>query len=70
MVTRKIQTAFSLVLAFVLASSCLAASKPLVEQERIIAGGPTDSMEVRYLMLKGTNEAIGRRLAEIYGELA
>ncbi len=65
MVLRKVHTAFTLVIAFVLAASCLAASKPLVEQERIIAGSPADSMEVRYLMLKGTNEAIGRRLAEI-----
>lgn len=65
MVSRKIQMAFTLVAAFVLASSCLAASKPLVEQERIIAGSPADSLEVRYLILKGTNEAIGRRLAEI-----
>ncbi len=65
MVLRKIHTAFTLVCAFVLTASCLAAPKPLVEQERIIAGSPADSMEVRYLMLKGTNEAIGRRLAEI-----
>ena len=65
MVLRKVHTAFTLVFAFVLTASCLAASKPLVEQERIIAGSPADSMEVRYLVLKGTNEAIGRRLAEI-----
>lgn len=65
MASRKIHLAFTLVVAFVLTSSCLAASNPLVERERVIAGGPTDSMEVRYLMLKGTNEAIGRRLAEI-----
>jgi len=65
MVLRKVHTAFTLVFAFVLTASCLAASKPLVEQERIIAGSPTDSMEVRHLILKGTNEAIGRRLAEI-----
>ena len=65
MVLRKVPTAFTLVIAFVLTASCLAASKPLVEQERIIAGSPADSMEVRYLILKGTNEAIGRRLAEI-----
>jgi hypothetical protein len=65
MASRKVPTAFTLAAAFVLTASCLAASKPLVEQERILAGGPTDSMEVHYLMLKGTNEAIGRRLAEI-----
>jgi penicillin V acylase-like amidase (Ntn superfamily) len=65
MVLRKIHTAFTLVCAFVLTASCLAASQPLVEQERIIAGSPADSMEVRHLILKGTNEAIGRRLAEI-----
>jgi len=65
MITRTIHTAFTLVLAFVLTASCLAASKPLIEQERILAGSPADSMEVHYLMLKGTNEAIGQRLAEI-----
>jgi Leucine-rich repeat (LRR) protein len=37
----------------------------ITRQERIIAGGPADSMEVRYLYLKGSNEEIGRALAEI-----
>jgi len=35
------------------------------KQERIIAGSPSDSMEVRHLVLTGTNEEIGRALAEI-----
>src|SRR5436190_11601207 len=34
-------------------------------QERVIAGAPSESMEVRHLVLTGTNEEIGRALAEI-----
>ena len=69
MISRRFHAAFSLIVALViLAAPCFAASKPLVEQERVIAGSPADSLEVRYLMLKGTNEAIGRRLAEIARE--
>jgi len=34
-------------------------------QERVIAGSPADSLEVRHLVLTGTNEEIGRALAEI-----
>jgi len=37
----------------------------LQKQERVIAGSPSDSMEVRHLVLRGTNEEIGRALAEI-----
>lgn len=37
----------------------------LERQERVIAGGPADSLEVRHLVLTGTNEEIGRALAEI-----
>lgn len=37
----------------------------ITRQERVIAGSPKDSMEVRYLYLKGSNEEIGRALAEI-----
>src|SRR5437016_14533614 len=37
----------------------------VTRHERVIAGGPADSMEVRYLYLKGSNEEIGRTLAEI-----
>jgi hypothetical protein len=37
----------------------------LDRQERVIAGGPADSLEVRHLILTGTNEEIGRALAEI-----
>ena len=37
----------------------------LQRQERVIAGGPNDSLEVRHLVLRGTNEEIGRALAEI-----
>jgi len=37
----------------------------LQRQERVIAGSPSDSIEVRHLVLRGTNEEIGRALAEI-----
>src|SRR5688572_5714761 len=37
----------------------------LNRQERVIAGSPADSLEVRHLVLTGTNEEIGRALAEI-----
>ena len=37
----------------------------LDRQERVVAGGPADSLEVRHLVLTGTNEEIGRALAEI-----
>ena len=34
-------------------------------QEKVVAGGPADFMEVRHLVLRGSNYAIGRKLAEI-----
>jgi len=40
----------------------------LQQQERVIAGSPSDSIEVRHLVLRGTNEEIGRALAEIAQE--
>lgn len=44
------------------------ATLALERAERVIAGGPSDSIEVRHLILKGTNEEIGRALAEIGSE--
>jgi penicillin V acylase-like amidase (Ntn superfamily) len=38
------------------------APQGFVQEERVIAGGPRDSLEVRHLLLKGGNEEIGRRL--------
>src|SRR5262252_8325402 len=51
----------------------LAAGEPppapaVVQDDRVVAGGPKDSMEVRHLVLKGTNEEIGRALATIARE--
>jgi predicted choloylglycine hydrolase len=46
----------------------LAGSNGVVQEDRVIAGGPDDSLEVRHLVLKGTNEQIGRALAEIAKE--
>jgi Acyl-coenzyme A:6-aminopenicillanic acid acyl-transferase len=42
-----------------------AASDKVVQEDRVIAGGPDKSLEVRHLVLRGTNEQIGRALAEI-----
>src|ERR1043165_7760255 len=53
-----------LIIAMLYAGAALA----LERAERVIAGGPSDSMEVRHLILKGTNEEIGRALAEIGAE--
>ena len=36
-----------------------------IRQDRVIAGGPEDFMEVRHLVLTGTNEEIGRALATL-----
>src|SRR5688572_21666160 len=55
---------------FLAASSNLfpATSDGVVQVDRIIAGGPDDALEVRHLVLRGTNEEIGRALAEIAKE--
>ena len=51
-------------------TGCLSAAAPgdVVQKDRVIAGGPGDSLEVRHLVLRGTNEQIGRALAEIAKE--
>src|SRR5262245_64586666 len=45
-----------------------AASTGVVQEDRVIAGGPSQSLEVRHLVLRGTNEEIGRALAELAKE--
>src|SRR5262245_12256116 len=40
-------------------------AKPVIQQDRVIAGSPNDSLEVRHLVLQGSNEAIGRTLAQL-----
>ena len=45
-----------------------AAPDKIVQEDRIIAGGPDKSLEVRHLVLRGTNEQIGTALAEIAKE--
>jgi hypothetical protein len=42
--------------------------KKAIRQDRVIAGGPKDFMEVRHIVLRGTNEEIGRALANIAKE--
>lgn len=39
--------------------------KTAVRQDKVVAGSPTDFMEVRHLVLKGTNEVIGQALASV-----
>ncbi|HEV8201784.1 MAG TPA: C45 family autoproteolytic acyltransferase/hydrolase [Candidatus Polarisedimenticolia bacterium] len=54
------------------ATGCLATpsatSDAVVREDRVIAGGPQDSLEVRHLVLRGTNEQIGHALATIAKE--
>ena len=56
---------FSRKAAILVALLCTVSAVALERQERVIAGSPTDSIEVRHLVLRGTNEEIGRALAEI-----
>src|SRR5262245_46224567 len=62
------RTQWSLSLALLLtsiASLCPAAPSKVVQEDRVIAGGPDKSLEVRHLVLRGTNQEIGKALAEI-----
>jgi hypothetical protein len=68
MIRRHARTLPALGLVLVLfACGCFspAASGNVVQKDEVIAGGPKDSLEVRHLVLRGTNEQIGRALAEI-----
>src|SRR5262249_20523034 len=46
----------------------LRAQDAVVRQDKVIAGGPKDALEVRHLVLQGTNEEIGKALATIAKE--
>jgi hypothetical protein len=39
--------------------------KGAIIEDQVVAGGPKDFMEVRHLVLRGSNEEIGRALATI-----
>ncbi|MHC5538565.1 C45 family autoproteolytic acyltransferase/hydrolase [Singulisphaera rosea] len=41
------------------------AAKGAILQDRVVAGSPADTLEVRHIVLKGTNREIGRALATI-----
>src|SRR5437868_5773331 len=43
-------------------------SRDIEKKERIVAGSSKDSLEVRHLVLRGSNEDIGHTLAEIAKE--
>jgi hypothetical protein len=66
--TRKIAS-FGLFLLFS-GAVCLpaAAVDNVIQKDVVIAGGPNDSLEVRHLVLRGTNQQIGHALAEIAKE--
>ena len=49
-------------------SISVAKSNKVVQEDRIIAGGPDKSLEVRHVVLRGSNEQIGRALTEIARE--
>jgi hypothetical protein len=76
MLSRKTLVATGLALAILGGAAYLAghtarertAPADFVERERIIAGGPADSLEVRHLVLEGSNEQIGRRLGQLARE--
>jgi predicted choloylglycine hydrolase len=59
--------ALALILWSIVLSPATAADK-VVQEDRVIAGGPDKSLEVRHLVLKGSNEQIGKALAEIAKE--
>jgi hypothetical protein len=40
-------------------------SKSAIQQDRVVAGGPSELQEVRHLVLKGTNTEIGQALATL-----
>jgi len=50
------------------AHSQVTAPDPVIQEDRVIAGGPEDCLEVRHLVLRGTNEQIGRALAGLAKE--
>jgi penicillin V acylase-like amidase (Ntn superfamily) len=54
--------ALALVVPF---SVSVAKQDKVVQEDRIIAGGPDKSLEVRHLVLRGSNEQIGKALAQI-----
>ena len=65
---RPVTLAVALSLIAVTGCFSAAGSNSVVQEDRVIAGGPNDSLEVRHLVLRGTNEQIGRALAEIAKE--
>src|SRR5262245_23705283 len=65
--TRRVPRCPALVLLLLtLAGPALGGSA--VQSDRVIAGGPKDSLEVRHLVLRGSNVEIGRALAELARE--
>jgi hypothetical protein len=47
------------------AQGLVASAKSAIQQDKVVAGSPKDFMEVRHLVLKGTNVEIGRALATL-----
>jgi hypothetical protein len=60
-----------LLLVLLLTASALAqepSAARVIQKDQVVAGSPKDSLEVRHVVLRGSNEAIGRTLAEIARE--
>jgi hypothetical protein len=66
MLSRFASAVFGIYLTLLLGTPDLAAA--LSREERVIAGSPGDSLEVRHLILTGSNEEIGRELARLASE--
>jgi Acyl-coenzyme A:6-aminopenicillanic acid acyl-transferase len=59
---------FAVAVFAVISTNLAPAADPVIREDKVVAGGPKDALEVRHLILKGTNEEIGRALAEITRE--
>lgn len=55
--------AFILLTSLLLLGEAGPSTPNIIKKDAVIAGGPKDSMEVRHLVLNGSNEEIGRTLA-------
>jgi hypothetical protein len=66
--TLGIVAAIAFLIAVPVANPAQNAKKKVIQLDRVVAGGPQDFMEVRHLVLNGTNEEIGYALATLARE--
>jgi len=55
-------------LGIIVLLSPIQAQEAVVRQDKVVAGGPKDALEIRHLVLQGTNEEIGKALAIVAKE--